>query len=73
MLSRRRFRPSLESLSDRIAPTAVAGLAGATLVAAHTATVVPAGMTPMDTNSPDSGSSGPILLGNPTPPPTLNC
>jgi hypothetical protein len=74
MLTRRRFRPSLDCLSERIAPTAGAGLMGAALVAAHAANVVPAGVaTPMDSQSPDSGTSGTGIVGEPTPPPNLNC
>jgi hypothetical protein len=74
MLSRRRFQPSLDSLSDRIAPTAAGGLMGAAIVMAHSANVGPAGaMTPMDSDSPDSGGSGPVIGGNPTPPPHINC
>jgi hypothetical protein len=74
MLSRRRFQPSLESLSVRIAPAAMGGLSGATLVTAHAANVGShVGAKQMDTDSPSSGGSGPVLLGNPTAPPTLNC
>ncbi len=71
MLTRRRFRPSLDCLSERIAPTAGAGLMGAALVAAHAANVVPA--TPMDNQNSDPGTSGTGIVGEPTPPPTLNC
>jgi hypothetical protein len=74
MISRRRFQPSLDGLSDRIAPTAGGGLMGAALVMAHAANVVSAGVvTPMDSQNPDSGNQSTLLLGNPNPPSTLNC
>jgi hypothetical protein len=73
MQSRRRFQPSMESLSVRISPTGM-GMLGGSPLAAHAAIAGVSGtMTPMDTDSPQTGNQGPVIVGEPTPPPGQNC
>ena len=73
MQSRRRFQPSMESLSVRISPTAM-GMVGGPLLVAHAAIAGVSGtVTPMDTDPPQTGNQGPVIVGEPTPPPTQNC
>jgi hypothetical protein len=75
MRTRRRFQPILDSMPSRIALSAVGLPAPAILagIPAHLTAGLPGVSlaTPMDTSG--TGTSSPIIVGSPNPPPTLPC
>jgi hypothetical protein len=69
MRVRRSFQPMLDTMPYRIAPSA--GVAIAASVTVNSTVSVNACVSAMDTDPPDSGGSGPIIIAPVTPPTTL--
>ncbi len=74
MRAYRMFQPSLDSMPIRIAPAvALVGLVAHVAIAASGPVGQPGPVQPQDSDSPEGGSSNPIIIGVPQPPTTQPC